>query len=72
MVKKEFVKVQERLQKERNMKIIQEGVIPEFARNNSASLSGNHSNHIIPQFRNIRYYPFNKIAIYRVLYTIRY
>lgn len=40
MVKMEFVKVQSRLQEERQMKIIQEGVIPEFARSYSARLSG--------------------------------
>lgn len=40
MVKMEFAKVQSRLEEERQMKIIQEGVIPEFARTNSARLSG--------------------------------
>ena len=39
MVKIDFVKLQLKLQEERNIDIISEGVIPEFTRTNSARLT---------------------------------
>ena len=39
MVKIDFAKLQVKLQEERNIKIINEGVIPEFRRTNSARLT---------------------------------
>ena len=46
MVKINFVKLQIKLQEERNIEIISEGVIPEFTRTNSARLSAFRSDPI--------------------------